>query len=60
MLMLQYTYRVSWSEEDKEFVGTCDEFPSLSWLSKSKVEAYDGIHKLVLQIVQLDEKRGYV
>lgn len=27
-----YTYRVSWSEEDAEFVATCAEFPGLSWL----------------------------
>lgn len=60
MLMIQYTYRVFWSDEDQEFVGTCDDFPSLSCLSKSRVEAYDGIHKLVLQIMQLDEKRGAV
>jgi len=27
-----YTYRVTWSEEDKEYVGLCAEFPGLSWL----------------------------
>jgi hypothetical protein len=25
-----YTYRVSWSEEDEEFVGLCAEFPGMS------------------------------
>ena len=28
-----YTYRVTWSPEDKEHVGLCAEFPSLSWLA---------------------------
>ena len=29
----RYTYRVTWSEEDEEYVGLCAEFPSLSWLA---------------------------
>ena len=29
----RYTYRVTWSEEDKEYVGLCAEFHSLSWLA---------------------------
>ena len=28
-----YTYRVTWSSEDNEFVGLVAEFPLLSWLS---------------------------
>lgn len=28
----RYTYRVTWSDEDKEYLGLCAEFPSLSWL----------------------------
>ena len=28
-----YTCRITWSEEDKEYVGLCAEFPSLSWLA---------------------------
>ena len=31
-----YSYRVQWSEEDREFVGLCTEFPSLSWLAESQ------------------------
>jgi predicted RNase H-like HicB family nuclease len=26
----RFTYRVTWSEEDGEYVGLCAEFPSLS------------------------------
>lgn len=28
-----YSYRVTWSAEDDEYVGLCTEFPSLSWLA---------------------------
>jgi len=42
-----YTYRVSWSEEDEEFVGLCTEFPGLSWLDENQQNAFSGIIKLV-------------
>jgi predicted HicB family RNase H-like nuclease len=48
----RYTYRVSWSEEDQEFVGLCAEFPSLSWLSAQRDEAFHGIVKLVRDTVE--------
>ena len=46
-----YTYRVSWSEEDQEYVGTCAEFPSLSHLADTKVEAFQGIGQLVADVI---------
>ena len=46
-----YTYRVAWSPEDEEYVGTCLEFPSLSWLGKSTRSALTGIERLVGDIV---------
>ncbi len=46
-----YTYRVSWSEEDQEFVATCAEFPSLSHLAGSQAEALEGIGRLIADIV---------
>jgi len=39
----RYTYRITWSEEDKEYVGLCTEFPSLSWLAESPESALKGI-----------------
>lgn len=42
-----YTYRVSWSPDDEEFVATCAEFPSLSWLDADDVEALRGIKQLI-------------
>jgi predicted RNase H-like HicB family nuclease len=41
----RYTYRVTWSEEDEEYVGLCAEFPSLSWLEPSPEEALKGIRQ---------------
>jgi predicted HicB family RNase H-like nuclease len=47
----RYTYRVTWSEEDNEYVGLCAELPSLSWLEKSPEKALSGVRKLVREIV---------
>jgi predicted HicB family RNase H-like nuclease len=46
-----YTYRVTWSEEDNEYIGLCAEFPSLSWLDKNQEKAWKGIRKLVADVV---------
>ena len=46
-----YTYRVTWSEEDKEYVGLCAEFPSLSWLAGSPESALKGIRRVVADVV---------
>jgi len=46
-----YTYRVTWSEEDQEYVGLCAEFPGLSWLAKGPESALRGIRKLVAEVV---------
>jgi predicted HicB family RNase H-like nuclease len=47
-----YTYRLSWSDEDDEYVATCVEFPSLSWLDESRDAALDGIVALVTEVVE--------
>ena len=46
-----FTYRVTWSEEDQEYVGLCAEFPSLSWLEKTPEKTLAGIRKLVSETV---------
>jgi predicted HicB family RNase H-like nuclease len=48
----KYTYRVMWSEEDQEYVGLCAEFPSLSWLAGTQVEALNGITKVVAGVIK--------
>ena len=52
-----YSYRVIRSEEDKEHVGLCAEFPSLSWLAASPEEALRGIREAVAEVV-LDMKKN--
>ncbi|GAB2450279.1 hypothetical protein GCM10027062_34340 [Nocardioides hungaricus] len=46
-----YTYRVSWSADDNEYVATCAEFPSLSWLAASQLEALQGLQRLLEDVV---------
>ena len=46
----KYTYRVTWSEDDAEYVGLCAEFPSLSWLARSPEAALRGIRKIVSEV----------
>lgn len=47
----KYTYRVTWSEDDNEYVGLCAEFPSLSWLAKTPEKALSGIRKVVAEAI---------
>ncbi len=46
-----YTYRITWSSEDEEYIGLCAEFPSLSWLAASPEAALTGIRQLVAAVV---------
>jgi predicted HicB family RNase H-like nuclease len=47
----KYTYRITWSEDDGEYVGLCAEFPSLSWLAKTPGKALSGIRKIVAEVI---------
>ena len=47
----KYTYRITWSEEDGEYVGLCAELPSLSWLSQTPEAALNGIRKIVEEVI---------
>jgi predicted HicB family RNase H-like nuclease len=53
-----YTYRVSWSDEDEQYVGLCAEFPSLSWLASNPEEALRGIRNVVAKVVKDMEVNG--
>ncbi len=46
-----YTYRVTWSAEDGEHVATVAEFPSLSWLAPTPVEALAGLADVVRDVL---------
>ena len=54
----RYTYRVTWSEDDAEYVGLCAEFPSLSWLASTPEAALKGIRKVVADVVANLEENG--
>ena len=54
----RYTYRVTWSEEDGEYVGLCAEFPGLSWLEPLPEDALKGIRQTVADVVADLEVRG--
>ena len=56
--MDKYTYRVTWSEEDDEFVGLCAEFPSLSWLALNPDEALKGIRLVVKECLDDMARNG--
>jgi predicted RNase H-like HicB family nuclease len=46
-----FSYRVIWSPEDGEYVGLCEEFPSLSWLANAPESALAGIRRVVADVV---------
>lgn len=48
----RYTYRVTWSEDDGEYVGLCAEFPGLSWLAGNPEAALKGIRKVVADVLK--------
>jgi predicted HicB family RNase H-like nuclease len=54
----RYTYRVTWSEDDKEYVGLCAEFPSLSWLARTPEAALKGIRRIVADVVKDMQENG--
>ena len=56
--MDRYTYRVTWSDEDGQYVGLCAEFPSLSWLADTHEEALAGIRCTVSQVIEDMQSTG--
>lgn len=52
-----YTYRVTWSADDNEYVGLCAELPGLSWLAKTPEGALRGIRKVIADVID-DMKRN--
>ena len=54
----RYTYRVTWSDDDNEYVGLCAEFQSLSWLASTPEAALKGIRKVVEDVVKDMRENG--
>jgi predicted RNase H-like HicB family nuclease len=53
-----YSYRIVWSQEDNEYVGLCNEFPSLSWLAATPEDALAGIRKIVAETINDMKSNG--
>jgi predicted HicB family RNase H-like nuclease len=53
-----YTYRVTWSQEDGEYLGLCAELPSLSWLARKPEAALKGIRGVVAEAVDDMQANG--
>ena len=56
--VLHYAYRVVFSVEDGEFVATCAEFPSLSWLAADQIDALQQLQRLVGEVLDDLESEG--
>jgi predicted HicB family RNase H-like nuclease len=54
----QFSYRVFWSPEDREYVGVCAEMSGLSWLAKTPEEALRGIRRATREGVRILEADG--
>lgn len=54
----QYTYRVSWSPEDEEYVALCAEIPGLSSIEPDPDEALLGIRGLARVAVEIFRRDG--
>lgn len=54
----RYTYRITWSQDDREHVGLCLEFPGLSWLDVTPEAALRGIRELARTTVADMQETG--
>ncbi len=46
-MLNQYTYEITWSEDDAQFIGLCKEFPYLSAFGDTQEEALKEIKEVV-------------
>jgi hypothetical protein len=53
-----FRFYVNWSDEDQEYIGTCQEFPGLSHLDVDKSKALSGIVNLVLGVLNDMSREG--
>lgn len=47
-----YTYRVTWSGDDEEYIALCAELPSLPFLAGDSTDALEGMVELVGDVVK--------
>ena len=46
--------------EEIEYIGICEEFPSVSWIETSPQKAYQGIRDVIAGIVEDMESNGEI
>lgn len=56
----KFTYQVSWSEEDQEYVATVAEFTSLLWLDADQQQAEQRLLDLGAEVLEDIEASGEV
>lgn len=56
--MNHYTYRVTWSDEEQQYLGLCVEMPLLSHFDESIQDALNGIVRLVAGVVAEMKEKG--
>lgn len=56
--MEHYTYRVTWSADEGEFIGLCAELPTLSHYDDTRDKALAGIVDLVRAAVEMMKEQG--
>lgn len=42
-------YNLKWSAEDREYVATCSDYPSLSYLDPNPLNAMKGLLDIIMQ-----------
>lgn len=57
-VMEHYTVTAAWSEEDGEYVATCQEFEFLSWQEPTRAAAVAGFERLLEDVVADLEAHG--
>ena len=57
----EYNYQANWNSEEEAWIATVDEFPSLSWIEETKIEALQGLIVLVdAVVVDLRKNNMYI
>ena len=47
----RYSYKVQFSEEEKKYIGICEEFPHIVHVNKDSTHALTGIKNLIKHVV---------
>jgi uncharacterized pyridoxamine 5'-phosphate oxidase family protein len=55
--MDHYTYTVKWCRKAKQFIGTCAEFPKISFYDADRDRAMVGVQNLVANVSRDDEMK---